>query len=150
MIILKSQKYPFRDRAPEWVSSAALFFWGVAILFTPGLFDQEGYRPLVTLLPQYGWATLTIGIGLAKLALLSVDRFRPGFAHSRAFASAASISVWSALIVVSLFNFTERGSAVALYGVPFTLDFLALWWAAGDAKLADEAAKKNRGANVSN
>lgn len=149
MIILKSQKYPFRDRAPEWVSSAGLLAWGLAILFTPGLFEKEGYASLASLMSQYGWASLTIGVGLAKLGLLSIDRFRPGFAHSRAIASVASIGIWGALMVVSLFNFTERGSAVALYGIPFTLDFFALWWAAGDAKLVDEAAKKSKEANVS-
>jgi hypothetical protein len=139
------RKYSFRERAPEWVLSAGLVLWGYSVLINPELFTSAiTYKPLLTLLSQNMWAYLTICIGLFRLAALTINGMWRPTTHFRAIGSAASVTIWASLVIISLFNLPERAPYIAVYGMLLAFDMMALWWAAGDAKLADIIAKAGK------
>ena len=148
MIIIKSKKYPFRDRVPEWVLSVGLLLWGVVLSLNPSLFTtMASLKPLLTVAPQAFWAVGTILIGLYRLFSLTIENYFSKTPHMRAIGAASGIMVWGSFFIVSLLNMPERVSGIPIYGMLLTFDFLTLWWAAGDAKLVDQLAKSSRGVN---
>lgn len=144
MIIIKSKKYPFRDRIPEWIISGALLVWGLILFLFPDIFIYStGLRALLTVAPQSAWGLVTVLIGLFRLAALITEKFTVKSAHLRATGALAGVIVWGTFFALSLLNIPDRVSGIPIYAIPFLLDFLNLWWASGEAKLADQLAKGN-------
>lgn len=149
MIILKPRTYPFRERAPEWVLALGLCAWGTVLVLNPHLLSAlPSLKPLLTVAPQSFWAIGTILVGLFRVSFLSLEKVFSKTPHLRAITAGTSILVWGAFFVVSILNMPERVSGLPIYAMLLALDFLALWWAAGDAKLVDQLAKSKRGVNV--
>lgn len=141
MILIQRLRGRFRERFPEYTTTLGVLWWGCVTLMFPKLFDQDFFYPLSLFMSQPFWGAASIIIGLGGfIALLVNGMWRPT-AHIRACFAVLRITIWSSLLLASL---TTEGR---LLGVPtfsmiMALDIFALWWAAGDAKLADEVAKR--------
>lgn len=145
MIVLQAKKkYPFRDRAPEWILSTGLLIWGFSIHLFPQVFESNAFIPLLSIMSAEAWATSTILLGSIRLMALIINGAWRPTAHLRAIGSVLGIIIWSSLFIISLMNASERASGIASYGMLLAFDFMALWWAAGDAKLVDQLAKSKK------
>lgn len=148
MILVTARKYSFRERAPEWILSIGLLIWGVSLALHPGLFEAVGYyRPLLNIMSQQGWVVATMGIALFRLISLSINGLWRPTTHMRAIGAIGGVTIWSSLFIISLLNQNARATGVGTFGMLLAFDFLALWWAAGDAKVVDQLARKQRGIN---
>lgn len=149
MILIKPKKsYSFRDRAPEWVLSAGLLLWGIMIALTPDLFSiAKIYTPLLALLSQQTWAILTICVGALRLVSLTINGLWRPTAHFRAMGAAAGSVLWGSLLSISVLDSAARAPGISIFSMLMVLEFMALWFAAGDAKLADQAAKSKKESN---
>ena len=138
MIILQSRtRYTFRERAPEWILSFGLILWGIFVLAIPTLFDSGTYKVLLSVMSQEAWGWAPIIIGLFRLMALAINGHWKNSTHLRALGAVGGVTIWASLCLVSLMNLNERGTGVSTFGMLMVFDFLALWWAAGDAKLMD-------------
>jgi len=134
-------KETFRERMPEWIQSAAMFGWGLMCLNSPGLFTaREFFHPLLLLMDQSTWGILATLIGFIRLVFLVINgAWRPS-AHIRAIGCGAGAMLWASLLI-SAISLEWLTTAVAVYGSLMTTDILSLYFSAGDAKLADLAAR---------
>lgn len=94
------------------------------------------------------WGYLTFSVGLFRLIFLTINgRWRPSV-HLRALGAIAGVTIWASLVVVSALHLPEKAPSIAIYSVLTIFDGMALWWAAGDAKLADINARLEKETNV--
>jgi len=143
MIIVTRFRGKFRERFPEWVTSIGMFWWGLVALIFPELFKQTYFFPLSLFMAQPYWALATITVGIASISSLLINGiFRPT-AHFRALCSVLKIGVWTTLLLASATT-AGRQLGIPTFGMLMALDIAALWWASGDARLADDLAKKNK------
>jgi hypothetical protein len=148
MIVLRKKAYAFRDRAPEWILSCGLVLWGIMMSITPDLFTVSSfYQPLLAIMPQNTWATLTILIGVLRLLALTINGVWRPTAHFRALGAVGGCIVWGSLLSISVIDSSARAPGISLLSMLLAFEFMALWWAAGDAKLVDSAAKSKKEAN---
>lgn len=134
----------FRQRAPEWILSVGMIWWGIITLSIPGLFGgQPVYYPLELFMSQPFWGILAITIGASRCISLFVNGLWRPTAHLRAITALFSIFIWSSLLLASMAE-PSRVLGIPTFSMLLALDILALWWAAGDARLADDIAKVNK------
>lgn len=130
-------KHTFRERLPEWISAFAMLGWGFIVLSeAPELWNLKYYHVLASYASQSTWGWLTIILGSTRLIALGVNGAWRPTAHVRAFGSVLGAVVWASIIAgyMSLaWNTPDIATKTAL----LFLDFSAIWFAAGDAKLAD-------------
>jgi hypothetical protein len=143
MIIIGKFRGKFRERFPEWVTSFGMLFWGLVTLSLPELFDQPYFYPLSLFMSQPFWGVLSTFTGLLGIGALLVNGLWRPTAHFRAISAILRITVWSSLLMASATT-DGRVLGVPTFLMLVILDIAALWWAAGDAKLADQLAKKVR------
>jgi hypothetical protein len=131
----------FRERMPEWALATGMVGWGLLTLASSHLFSQQPYFfPLLAIMRQDAWGTLVLGIGIVRLLFLVINgAWRPS-AHIRAVGCALGTMLWASLFIAAL-NLTWLSPTTAIYAVLLALDMISLWFAAGDAKLADMSAK---------
>lgn len=141
-----SRGYSLRERAPEWILSVGMVVIGVMILGTPGLFENNAYySPLLAIASQKSWAIFEIVVGLFRLVSLGINGLWRPTAHFRAIGAVGGVTVWGSLFVISVLNTAARAPGIGTFGMLLAFDLMALWWAAGDAKIADQVAKNARG-----
>lgn len=135
-------KETFRERSAEWLLAAGLAGWGFITIISandsftriPNLFS------MLTIMSQDAWGTLALVVGSLRLLFLLINgAWRPS-AHLRVIGCILSCFTWGMMLISTIAAPTLLPS-VALYPVVLCLDFLALWYAARDAKLADLSAK---------
>jgi hypothetical protein len=135
-------KDTFRERVPEWVCAICLIGWGLIVLNESTLLWDQGYFHVLSNIASqkfWGYATTIVGIFRA-LALAFNGAWRPA-AHVRAFGALLGVLLWSG-IVISYITLPYAVPAIASKSALLALDLFALWYAAGDAKLADIKAYK--------
>lgn len=134
--------HTFRERAPEWILSTAILAWGMIVFISTDLFfNQEFYHPLLLITSQLNWAIFGIVVGSVRLIFLVINgAWRPS-AHIRAIGCLAGCMLWGALLI-SVLSLNWLAPASGIYASLLSLDLLSMWFAAGDAKLADLSAKK--------
>lgn len=134
-------KETFRERMPEWVQASGMLGWGLLALAATSLFNtQEFFLPLLQLMSQLQWAIAAIAVGVIRLVFLVINgAWRPS-AHIRALGCVAGVMLWGVLFVSTL-NLGWLTPTTAIYAMLLSMDFLSLWFAAGDAKLADLTAR---------
>lgn len=92
---------------------------------------------------QAEWGILATLIGLVRLLFLFINgRWRPS-AHIRALGAIFGCLTWGMLFMSTL-SVDWVTPITSLYATLLGLDLLALWYCAGDAKLADLEAKKEK------
>ena len=143
MLVLRF-KETFRDRMPEWVQSVSMFAWGCVTLASTGLFEQiYFFNPLLLIMTQFQWACLAIFVGFVRLLFLFINgAWRPS-AHIRAVGCVLGVLLWGSLLVSSI-SLPYLTPQLVTYSTALALEVFSLWFAAGDAKLADLLAKKRR------
>lgn len=137
-------KKTFRYRSSEWLLAVALAGWGWVTLISQGLFEhQESFHPMLLLMSQQAWGVLGLTIGLFRLLFLFINgAWRPS-AHLRALGCTFGCLTWG-MLLISTFTAPAIIPTAVLYVIFLSLDFLSLWFAAGDAKLADLEARERR------
>ncbi len=136
MLIIRF-KETFRERAPEWALSAGMIGWGMLTLASPNLFsDKAFWAPLLAIASQSAWGIAVTTVGFIRLAFLVINgAWRPS-AHIRAIGCVFGVMLWGSLFI-SILSMEWVTPTSAIYGALIGLDLLSLWFAAGDAKLAD-------------
>jgi hypothetical protein len=138
-------KETFRERMPEWVQSGGMLGWALLVLVSTNLFvNQEFFHPLLSIMSQQNWGILALLVGGLRLIFLVINgAWRPS-AHIRAIGCGLGAILWGSLLVSALsLNWLTATSAI--YAMLLTSDLISLWFAAGDAKLADLAARSKSG-----
>lgn len=136
MIILEKTKR-IKARISEWILSIGLLVWGFSIAGTPGLFSIASYGPMSAVMTHQEWTSLVISIALFRIITLIVDKVKFSLPHLRAVGAIGGLTLWGSLFSISVMYASTRPTGIALYGMLLVFDFLAMWWAAGDAKVAD-------------
>lgn len=136
MIVLKKIKR-VKARISEWILSFGLLAWGLSIAASPNLFSVEAYGPMSSVMTHAEWTGFVLFIALTRLLILVIDRVKVSLPHLRALGAIGGLTLWGSLFSISVMYANMRPTGIALYGMLLVFDFLAMWWAAGDAKLAD-------------
>lgn len=135
-------KDTFRERLPEWISSFSLMGWGIILLtISPLNWQQEYFNLLEDIATQRTWGIVAITLGLLRIIALVVNGVWRPTAHLRALGALGGVVVWMT-IFVSYFNLEWNPPSMAIKAGMVITDLVALWYAAGDAKLADIKATK--------
>ena len=138
-------KYTFRERIPEWITSIALIVWGMILLGeTPALWDMQYFSALSNIASQKTWASITIIAGVFRVIALGINGAWRPTAHMRAIGALMGALVWAA-IIISYLTLNWNPPAIAAKGALLALDISGLWFASGDAKLADIKASELNG-----
>jgi hypothetical protein len=142
MIVVRFRE-TFRERMPEWIQATGMLLWGLMTLFSPDLFaHQHFFQPLLQIMPQVAWGMAATLVGLIRLIFLVINgAYRPS-AHIRAFGCVLGCLLWGSLLISAL-ALDWLTPTTSIYVMLLGLDFLSLWFSAGDAKLADLTAKSN-------
>ena len=140
MILIKF-KDTFRDRVSEWTLAGAMLGWGLLVLISQNLFiDDPFFKLMIHTTSQYTWGTVTAIVGMLRITFLIINgAYRPS-AHIRAIGCVLGAILWSFLFVSAL-SPTWVAPRTAIYGALLVLELISLWFAAGDAKLADLLAR---------
>lgn len=140
-MIVARFKETFRERMPEWILSTGMLLWGMMTLFSPNLFNTVPFfAPLLQLMSQTSWGILAVLIGTIRLIFLIINgAFRPS-AHIRAIGCIFGTLLWINLLISAL-SLDALTPTTAIFAMLLALDIVSLWFAAGDAKLADLAAR---------
>lgn len=136
MIILEKTKR-IKARISEWILSIGLFAWGLAIAFTPNLFSIDAYGPMSAVMSHTEWTSFVLSVAIFRILTLTVDKVKFSLPHLRAVGAIGGLTLWGSLFSISVMYASTRPTGIALYGMLLVFDFLAMWWAAGDAKVAD-------------
>jgi hypothetical protein len=140
MIVVRF-KETFRERSAEWAQATGMLCWGLLASAATGVFAaQEFFHPLLMIMSQGKWAALTIVIGLVRLIFLVINGAWGPSAHIRAIGCGLGCMLWGSLFVSAL-SLGWLTPTSAIYTILLGLDLLSLWFAAGDAKLADLSAR---------
>ncbi len=127
----------FRERMPEWITSLAMLIWGLIVLSQgENLWSREFYSVLSTIGTQASWGWLTTIVGALRLVALTINGAWRPTGHIRAFGALVGSVVWSALIIGYMIM-DWSPPAIATQSAMLLLDISAIWFAAGDAKVAD-------------
>ena len=112
---------------------------------TNGIFEEQHFfSPLLLIMPQLDWAILAIAVGVLRLIFLFINgAWRPS-AHFRMLGCLLAIFIWGTLLISSL-NLVFMIPVTATYSMILALELTSLWFAAGDAKIADLLAKSEIG-----
>lgn len=131
----------FRERMPEWIQSFGMLGWGLITLSSPMLFhEQYFFHTLLLLMSQVEWAFLAIAAGIIRLTFLFINgAWRPS-AHIRAIGCLLGAMLWGSLLIATL-SLEYLTPTIAIFTILLSSDMISLWFAAGDAKLADLTAK---------
>lgn len=128
---------------PEWVQATGMLGWGILALASNSadLFHkQEFFHPMLQVMSQNHWGMAVALVGLIRLIFLVINgAWRPS-AHIRAIGCALGVMLWGALFISAL-ALQWLTPTTAAYAMLVGMDLLSLWFSAGDAKLADLAAK---------
>lgn len=134
----------FRERLPEWISSIALMFWGVILLGeAPELWDREYFSVLSHIATQKIWSFACILVGTIRVISLAINGAWRPTAHLRALGAGLGAILWAA-ILVSYMGLPWNPPSMSLYAAMIFTDVVALWFAAGDAKLSDIKAYRDK------
>lgn len=122
---------------PEWAVSAGMLGWGILALFAEGLFERlEQFHPLLLIMSQVFWGAVAALIGFIRIVFLIINgAWRPS-AHIRAIGCGLGCILWSSLLFATL-DLPWLITTTAIHTTLLFIDFFSLWFAAGDAKLAD-------------
>jgi hypothetical protein len=141
-MIMVRFKDTFRERLPEWISSITLLMWGLMVLFEPAtLWHRDFFEAMATIASQTIWGLVATTVAIVKLLSLTVNGAWRPTAHFRAIGAFSSIMIWATLLI-SFVALTWNPPTIALIAGVLLTDLFALWFAAGDAKLADVRARE--------
>jgi hypothetical protein len=140
MILIARFQHTWRERMPEWALAFGMAAFGAILLLSPGLFDRPFYHPMAHLAPQRAWGGVTLAVGMLRIVcLVRNGGWRPS-AHLRAAGCFVGVLVWEQLLVCALSVDWLSGGIMWPAAFLF-LDAWSFYFAVGDAKSADRAAR---------
>lgn len=130
-------KNNFRERFPEWITSLCLIAWGLIVAMGDSVHWDLGYfNALENLANRHIWGTIAIVVGILRIIALGINGALRPTAHMRALGALVGVLIWSA-VIMSYLTLDYVVPAVASKSALLIFDLAALWFAAGDAKVAD-------------
>lgn len=132
----------FKIRLTDWLLSAILFSWGMALF---------AVNPQVWTLPPFSglrawessqvvWASAATGIGAVRLALLFINGALRRSPHLRAIGAFLSVFVWVQLSFGIMFG-DVIGPGIAIFPWLALTDVFNVYRAMGDARCSDDRAR---------
>jgi hypothetical protein len=142
MAIIVHFKDTVRERVPEWISAACLIIWGSLLLSeTSILWETQYFNILSSIASQAVWGYTSITVGLFRLISLAINGIWRPTAHLRALGALLGCIIWSG-VLISYLGLDWNPPVIASKSAMLALDISALWFCAGDAKLADLRAQE--------
>jgi len=140
-VLIVRFKETFRERMSEWVQAPGMIGWGLATILSKNLFiNQEFFHPLLLIMSQGSWGIAIMLTGIIRLIFLVINgAWRPS-AHIRAVGCGLGSILWGSLLISAL-SLGWMTPTASIYAMLLMLDAISLWFAAGDAKLADLSAR---------
>lgn len=134
-----------RSRALDWACAAAIFLWGVTLLF-PGatLEASDAYRLLRELADEGVWAAIFLATGALRFAALLINgHWKEGSPVLRAIAACLGFVCWTLIFTGFLELSLDRGVVsvgAAMYLVLMGADIFSAARAGADAVRARQVA----------
>jgi len=134
-----------RSRALDWACAAAIFLWGVTLLF-PGatLEASDAYRFLRAIAGEEAWAATFLAIGAMRFAALIINgHWKEGSPVLRAIAACMGLVCWTLIFTGFVDLSIERGVisvGVSMYLVLMGADIFSAARAGADAVRARQVA----------
>jgi hypothetical protein len=146
-MMFQAAREHLQKRFTEWVIAFALIAWGVLLLSHPGYFDTNVlFATMASIAGPGAWGSAAIFIGGLRVVFLTINGTYRQSGHIRAVGSGLSAVMWATIWGSYLANCIITGYYVvnlATVGALLLIDIYSLWFAAEDAKRADNEAKQD-------
>jgi len=130
MLIVRFRE-TFRERMPEWGTSAAQTLWGFIVVQPEPLFNRPFFAPLARMASEAFWGWSALLVGMMSLTVLFINGAWWRTPLLRQFGCGFRIALWSGLSVGALS--VDWGSpAIAYLALLFVMDSVSLSFAASD------------------
>lgn len=134
----------FRVRVTDWLLSAILVSWGFTLFAVdPSVWALPTFDGLSSIASQATWATVALGIGLARLSALFVNGAVRRSPHARLIGAFLSVFIWLQLSYGMIYS-SVVGPGVAIFPWLAFADIFNVYRAAMDAGASDHRATKRR------
>lgn len=130
-------------RRAEWMLAFVLLGCGIVFAVEPKLTNEASFRSILDLMPRAAWATWAIVVGVLRLAMLYINGNWRASPHLRALGAFLACFIWCALMIRAAVNPILIPSA-ACWPIFLLFDSCAAYSAAGDARCADERARRRQ------
>ncbi len=131
-----------RFRLSEWLLAGVMLAWGSMLLLPDPLFVQlPSMAGMASIAPEGVWGLACFAIGAARLIILIVNGSWRRVHKARALCAFLCALVWAS-IAVGLFRGGFLTPGVVTYPLFVLADLFTVWRAAADARIQDEAAKR--------
>jgi hypothetical protein len=135
----------FKIRLTDWLLSAILLSWGMALFaVNPKVWLLPTFSGLSSIAGQFTWAVVATGLALARLGALFVNGAVRRSPHLRLIGAFLSIFIWVQLSLGVLFG-DLVGPGIAIFPWLALADMLNVHRAAQDAWTSDTRARQLRG-----
>lgn len=142
MLVSLHEHFPVR--VLDWLLSAMLFSWGIALFeVDPRIWSLPTFSGLSNLAPQYTWAAVATVIGLARVIALFINGAIRRSPHLRLIGAGLSVFIWVQLSLGIMFS-QYVGPGIALFPWLAFADIFNVHRAAKDARVSDHRASKLR------
>jgi hypothetical protein len=121
-----------------------MLVWAYIVLLQPGMFQSHPwFAPLVRLMPQAAWGVMAFTAAGVRIFCLFRNGEGRRSPHLRALGCFIGVFCWMWLLLGALsVDWLPAGIATIL--MPLTSDAWSLWYAVGDARVADDKAREAR------
>lgn len=146
MLVSLHEQFPVR--VTDWLLSAILLSWGVALFsVSPAVWNLPTFSGLSVIATQLTWAATATFIGLGRVAALFINGAVRRSPHARALGAGLSIFIWVQLSLGVVFS-DQIGPGIAIFPWLALADMLNVYRACNDAKVSDIKARDRRRAVV--
>lgn len=138
MLVSLHEYFPIR--VTDWLLSAILFSWGLALFAVePEVWALPTFTGL-HFASQFTWAVIATGIGLARLIALLFNGAVRRSPHARGVGAFLTIFIWVQLSL-AVFSSNLVGPGIAIFPWLAIADIFNVYRAAQDARVSDSRAQ---------
>jgi hypothetical protein len=146
MILLhvqRSLKDSVYARGTEWLLAIAMLMWGPILWNDPELFSRPNYSQFGAVMSQEVWAWTCFVLGAGRIGVLLWNGAYRRTPHMRVVLSLICMVFWYQ-ITLSFWQSAVAGAVapstwMSAYPIYFVFEFVNIFRASRDAKIADEA-----------
>jgi hypothetical protein len=134
----------FKIRITDWLLSAILFSWGLALFAVdPSVWALPTLNGLSSIAPQIVWASAATVIGFARIIALFINGAMRRSPHLRLIGAGLTIFLWVQLSLGVLCS-DMVGPGIAIFPWLAFADMFNVYRAATDARASDHRASEQR------